>query len=208
MKVAIRRSPVGRLLAEAGATVTVEAGWELASSFGDAAKERWFLRDRCGLADITARAKVDVRGNVDPALATRGDGRVARLSSTWALVLGPPGTEIELLGSLASGAGSDAMVTDATHLFVGLAVGGPGLDGVLARTSSWDPATLAPGGAAGAPVAGVRAVMLRPELSIPMVEIYLAPEYGRYAWETMAAVVRSQGGGPVGWDALRAEGWS
>ena len=65
------------------------------------------------------------------------------------------------------------MVTDVTHLFAGFALAGPSLDAVLARTSSWDPASLAPGSATGAPVGGARAVVVRGRLEIPLLEVYV-----------------------------------
>ncbi|MGZ8566454.1 MAG: hypothetical protein ACXWW5_00420 [Actinomycetota bacterium] len=207
MNAAVRRSPTGRLVAELNATLVHEAGWELTASFRDAARERWFLRDRCALADITPRAKVDVRGDLDPWLAA-APGHLARIASGWALVVGGPGEETSLVPALEALTGTRTMVTDVTHLFAGFALAGPSLDAVLARTSSWDPVSLAPGSATGAPVGGVPAVVVRGRLEVPLLEIYVAAEFGRFVWETLLGVVTSAGGGPVGWNALRDEGWS
>ena len=46
------------------------------------------------------------------------------------------------------------------------------------------------------------------DLEVPVLEAYVAAEFARYAWETVLDAVRRTGGGPVGWRALRAEGWS
>jgi hypothetical protein len=49
--------------------------------------------------------------------------------------------------------------------------------------------------------------MVRRDLPMPVLEIYVATEYARYAWEALSGVVAGLGGAPVGWQALRAEGW-
>jgi glycine cleavage system aminomethyltransferase T len=49
--------------------------------------------------------------------------------------------------------------------------------------------------------------MVRRDLPLPVLEVYVATEYARYAWEALASVVAGVGGAPVGWQALRAEGW-
>jgi len=109
---------------------------------------------------------------------------------------------------LVSAAGEGTMVTDATHLFVGFALAGPELPEALARLTSWDPALLATGEATGAPIGDVRAVVVRRDLPLPVLEAYVATEFARYAWETVLDAVRRAGGTPVGWSALRGEGWS
>jgi glycine cleavage system aminomethyltransferase T len=51
-------------------------------------------------------------------------------------------------------------------------------------------------------------VVARRDLEASVLEAYVAAEFARYAWETVLDAVRRTGGGPVGWRALRAEGWS
>ena len=87
------------------------------------------------------------------------------------------------------------MVTDATHLFVGFALAGPELPEVLARLTSWDPASLAEGEATGAPIGDVRAVVVRRDLPLPVLEAYVATEFARYAWETVLDAVSAGGRG-------------
>ena len=205
----VRRSPLGRSHADLGAVPDQEAGWEFVAHYGDEAAERATLRKGIGLADMTARGKIDVRGRLEDALCPRaGDVLTARIAEDWALVLAEPGDEEVLVPKLESAAGADAMVTDVTHLFVGFALAGPALPDVFARLTSWDPASLADGEATGAPIADVRAVVGRRDLAMPVLEAYVAAEFARYAWETVLDAVRRTGGGPVGWRALRAEGWS
>ena len=50
--------------------------------------------------------------------------------------------------------------------------------------------------------------MVRRDLSVPVLEVYVATEYARYVSESLSGVVAGLGGAPVGWQALRAEGWS
>jgi glycine cleavage system aminomethyltransferase T len=184
-----------------------EAGWEIPSSYGDDEAERAAIRDRVAIADVTARAKVDVRGRIPDALPSPADTVLARISPGWVVMLGAPDAETRLIRAIEPLAGSGAMVTDVTHLFAGFALAGPDLAGVLERTTSWDPSTLAPGEATGAPIVEVRALMVRRDLPVPLLEIYVATEYARYVWEALSGVVAGLGGAPIGWHALRGEGW-
>jgi glycine cleavage system aminomethyltransferase T len=204
----IRRSPLARSHADLGAVPDRVAGWELVANYGDEAVERTALREGIGIADVTARGKIDVRGALEGALSAAGDVLTARIAGDWALLLSEPGGEEVLVPKLEPAAGPGAMVTDATHLFVGFALAGPDLPEALARLTSWDPASLEAGAATGAPIGDVRAVVVRRELPLPVLEAYVATEFARYAWKTVLDAVRRAGGSPVGWRALRAEGWS
>ena len=204
----VRRSPLAGTHRELGAVLDREAGWELVSSYEDGGAEGALLNEAVALVDVTPRGKIDVRGAIDPPLSTAGDALTARIFAEWALVLTEPGGEEVLVPKMESAAGSAAMVTDATHLFAGFALAGPALPEALERLTSWDPATLEPGRATGAPIADVRAVLVRRDLELPVLEAYVATEFARYAWEAVLDAVRRSGGGPVGWKALRARGWS
>ena len=204
----VRRSPLARSHADLGAVLDREAGWELVAHYGDEAAERGTLLERVALADVTARGKIDVRGSLEDALSAAGDVLSARIADDWAVLLCEPGGEDVLLPKVGAAAGAGSMVTDATHLFVGFALAGPELPEALARLTSWDPASLAAGEATGAPIGDVRAVVVRRDLPLPVLEAYVATEFARYAWETVLDAVRRAGGATVGWRALRGEGWS
>ena len=208
MNEALRRSPLARIHRGLGAAVDREAGWEIASHYGDESMEGATLKDSVGLTDVTPRGKIDVRGAIDGALSSAGDALTARISNEWALVLTEPGGEEVLVPKMESAVGSGTMVTDATHLFAGIALAGPALPEAIERLTSWDPASLEPGSATGAPIADVRAVVVRRDLEVPVLEAYVSTEFARYAWEAVLDAVRRTGGGPVGWNALRARGWS
>ena len=201
----LRLSPISRSHAALGAVFETEAAWQLPASYGDEAAERELLRSAVAIVDVTARGKIDVRGSVGPALGAAADSLVASVAPDWALVLTEPGGEEVLEPKLTSAAGPGEMVTDVTHLHAGFVLAGPKLNELLARTTSWDPATLAAGEATGAPIVDVRAVMVRRDAST--LEVYVASEFARYAWSTLLGVVQGLDGGPAGWNALRAQGW-
>jgi glycine cleavage system aminomethyltransferase T len=207
VRTAIRRSPAARLSSRLGAVFVAEAGWEIPASYGNDAAERAAVRGRVAIADITARAKVDVRGELPETLPIPAGAVAARISREWAVVLGVPDAEEALLRALEPLAGPGTMVTDATHLFAGVALAGPALPEVVERATSWDLSTLAPGAATGAPIAEVRALLVRRDIPVPVLEVFVAAEFGRYLWETLSGIVSGLGGAPVGWHALRAEGW-
>jgi glycine cleavage system aminomethyltransferase T len=204
--VAVRRSPVARSLVELGALLDVEGGWEIPASFGEEEHERSLLRETVGLADISSRGKIDVRGAIDHLVEDRGDAVVARVARGWAMLLTEPGGEAPVLRRLEETAGPSAMVTDVTHLFAAFALGGPQTPSVLARLTSWEPAVLARGEAAGAPIAGVTAIVRRDHHS-PALELYVRTESAPFVWETVLGVVRGLGGGPVGVRTLAGQGW-
>ena len=208
MTAPVRRSPASRAHERLGATFEVEESWSLPVSYGDDEAERAAIRVAVAVADVTPRGKIDVRGDIGAALGSAGGELTARIAPEWALVLTAPGGEDIVRPKLESSAGPHAMVTDATHLFAGYALCGPLLPDLLARTSGWNPATLEPGEATGAPIAGVRSIMVRRDLEVPVLEVYVATELARYVWETLHDVATSLGGRAAGWRALRAEGWS
>jgi heterotetrameric sarcosine oxidase gamma subunit len=164
------------------------------------------MKSTVAVVDITARGKIDIRGNVGASLSAAGDSLVAHISPDWAMVLTEPGGEEVLTTKLAASADEHEMVTDATHAYAGYALVGPKLADLLSRTTAWDPATLEAGQATGAAIAEIRGVMLRRDDST--LEVYVSSEFGRYAWETLLSVARGLDGGPAGWKALRQRGWS
>jgi glycine cleavage system aminomethyltransferase T len=205
---ATRRSPMAHLHSRHGAQVEERAGWQLILSYGDAAAERAAIRKSIGVGDVTPRGKVDVRGDIDGPLRGVIGGVLARISDEWALVLTEPGEESTSASAMTQNVnGAGAMVTDVTHAYAGLAVAGPACADACARLTSWNPETLRPGAATGASFAEVPAVLVRRPGRLPILEVLVAAEFGRYVWETLVDVAVRLEGRPVGWEALRAEGW-
>jgi glycine cleavage system aminomethyltransferase T len=201
------RSPLASIHAGSGADVVTDGGAEAVRSYGDIDRERVAVAGSIGVADITVRAKIDVRGDVDRALLPVSDDVVARIAPDWALLFSPPGPVTQRVASMQAASGSSAMVTDVTHLYAGFALTGPSLPDALARLTAWDPSTLEVGAATGAPIADVRAIVMRREASVPLLEVWVAMEFARYAWRSIHQVVERLGGGSVGWDVLREQGW-
>lgn len=201
------RSPLASIHAVLGADVVIEGGAEVVRSYGDPDGERAVAANGIGVADITVRAKIDVRGDADRALSPVPADVVARITGDWALLFSPPGSVTERIASMQAAAGTSAMVTDVTHLHAGFALAGPSLPDALARLTAWDPSTLDAGTATGAPIADVRAIVVRREASVPLLEFWVAMEFARYAWRSVLKVVERLGGEPVGWEALREKGW-
>jgi glycine cleavage system aminomethyltransferase T len=201
------RSPLASMHAAFGSDVAIEGGAEIVRSYGDPERERAALSDTIGLADVTVMSKIDIRGDVDPALTSALDDGVARIAKDWAVVFAAPGSVADRVTAMQEAVGAAAMVTDVTHLYAGFALAGPSLSDALARLTSWDPSGLDVGGATGAPIADVRAIVRRREASVPVVEIWVAMEFARYAWRSVLEVVERLSGEPVGWDALRELGW-
>lgn len=203
----VMRAPAHSMHASLGATFATEAGWEVPATYGEDDGERF---ETLAIADITARGKVDVRGDVAAILRGEFPGaQVARISDVWALVLTSPGGGEPLAAELEAKGGSPTMVTDATHLYAGFALAGPRVPDLTAQLTAFDVSTVTAGQAVGATFAAVRSVMLRRgfEGGAAVLEVYVPSELGRFVWETIADVAASLGGGPAGWDALRAWGW-
>jgi glycine cleavage system aminomethyltransferase T len=219
----VRRSPAQRRHVDLGARLGREAGWDVVADYGTPAEERDALASTIGLADVTARGKVDLRGRIEPLLAgltdgdvgsgatekLRGDaGLVARPEPRSALLLGSPGGEAELLRALEPVDGwNEAMVTDVTSLFAGFVLGGPRAFDLLTRITGFDLGRLTPGTAAWLRLAGIRALLVHPAGVPGLLEAYVGSEYGRYAWDTLLGAGRGLGALPIGWNALAATGW-
>jgi glycine cleavage system aminomethyltransferase T len=201
------RSPLAGALARLGAITDVEGAAEITRSFADPDGEHEAIASTLGLADVTVRAKIDLRGRVDDAYIGLESDVWARMAADWAVVFAPPGPVDERVASMAERSGPSTMVTDATHLLAGLALAGPLVPEAVGRLSSWDPASLAAGSATGAPIADVRAIVVRRDTDAPLLEVYVAMESARYAWRSVLDVVTEIGGRAVGWDALRSHGW-
>lgn len=201
------RSPLASIHAGLGAIVMAEGGAELVGTYGDQDRELAVVSGGIGVVDITVRAKIDVRGDVGRALSEVPGDVVARIAEDWAVSFFPPGPVTDRVASMQAAAGTSAMVTDVTHLHAGFALAGPGLSDALARLTAWDPSTLDAGSATGATIADVRAIVVRREASVPLLEVWVAMESARYAWRSILEVVERQGGEPVGWEALRGQGW-
>jgi glycine cleavage system aminomethyltransferase T len=205
---AIMRSPIHHHHVRLGCRFIREAGWEVPAGYGTIEAERQLIRTGLVIADITARAKADLRGSVDDLRAgvpLPADATFARLSSTWAVVLGPPGViQAWIPAAEHASAGGSSMVTDATSVYAGFALAGAKVQDLLSRLTAVDLSGVSPGAALGAQLLKIPSIVVGGDRAV---EVYIGAEYGRYAWESLLTIGHSLHLQPVGWDALRAEGW-
>ena len=206
----VMRSPLTEHHRQLKAQLALQDGWELPRNYGDVEGERRAIREGLGIADITARGKIDLRGAVDASLAnllqTRS-AQLARLSRDWALVLTPAASLKSALHLMEQAADRSTMVTDATSIYAGLALVGPRVPELLLRLTAVDLAHLTPGHSLVTQMLRIPAILLRRDLPAMVVEAYIGSEFARYAWEAIFTAGHPLDPQPVGWDALRAEGW-
>ncbi|HEV3097643.1 MAG TPA: hypothetical protein VG104_10885 [Candidatus Dormibacteraeota bacterium] len=206
----VMRSPLTEHHRSLNARLATEDGWEMPRSYGDVQREVRAIREGLGIADITARGKIDLRGAVDSSLVnllqTR-NAQLARLSRDWALVFTPAASLKSALHLMEQSADRSTMVTDATSIYAGLALVGPRVPDLLLRLTAIDPDQLQPGHSVATQMLRIPAFLLRRDLPVMVVEAYVASEFARYAWEAVFMVGHQLDPIPVGWEALQAEGW-
>ena len=201
-----------------GATFERRGAWSVPSAYQSADSELGALSTELGFADVSARGKVHLSGEVEgyirsltgaaleplhTAPATSG-GMVARLARNWALALLAPSAEAAVIRTLERQQTGGAMATDVTGAHSGFLVAGPLLEAFLARTVNGDLSGLIPGRCLATSWARIPAVLVARDLASPAVEIYVSSDHGRYAWE----VLQRLAGIPVGWLALESWGWN
>lgn len=208
--VALMRSPIGAHHRQRGATFAIEDGWEVARLYHDVERERTAIRENLAIGDITARGKIDLRGSVESPLAslpqTRG-AALARVSRNWALVFTPPAGLASALTLMEGLASPETMVTDATSIYAGIALLGPRVQNLLSRLTAVDPSMLLPGHCLATQLLRLPAILLRRDLPLMVVEVYVPSEFASYAWEAIFDVAHPLAPEAAGLDALRAEGW-
>jgi glycine cleavage system aminomethyltransferase T len=180
--------------AAAGATFEVRDGWEVATSFGDAAGESRACAETVGFADLSHLPKLELQGAVpDAPLGTAqrtGDGWHCPITPERAFVLG-------------SGAPPDGVhVLDVTASLGAMVIAGPLARETFARFCAIDlrpkdtPVhAFRPGSVARTPGYVLR---VAPDRYL----VLFGAAYGAYFWETVEDAARHLGGRPVGVDAL------
>jgi glycine cleavage system aminomethyltransferase T len=213
----VMRSVVNRTHAAMQATFERRGAWSVPALYGSGDQEAEALRTSLAFADISARGKIHLSGDVDPLvrsltgasidpLATapiKSGGLVARMGRDWALALLPPSSEGDVMRSLEPLDSGTAMATDVTSALSIFLVAGPRLNDTLARTLTLDLSDLQPGRCEATTWARIPAVLVMREMPQPAVELCVGSDHGRYAWETL----RTLAGTPVGWRAVESWGW-
>jgi heterotetrameric sarcosine oxidase gamma subunit len=218
------RSPLHHWHAAHGARFAERDGWQVVAAYSDPGQEAQTARAGLGLADISAFAKLSLRGPAvaelaqalvrdSAALSPRGvapvpDGTAlaCRLADDQLLLLASRPKATVLDRQLASLCQDRAVVqTDVTSAYAGFAVVGPRLEEFLSRLTHLDlrPTSFPANSCAETALAGVEALLIRSEgLALPALRIYVAWDLGEYVWERMMEAGRDEQVVPVGLEAL------
>ncbi len=213
----LRRSPLHARLRAAGAVFETGSGWALARHFGDPDAEYQAGSAGVALSDLSWTGKWQAKGrdldrDLGPGVSGEvpAPGRVAgthtgclcRLTPGEALFLSQH-TEPEHLSESQDGDGCLHLL-DRTDGLALMALWGPDSRRVLAKLSSLDlrERTRPTGTCAAAPMAGVRALLVRWDRGrVPAYQIVVSAEYGVYLWDMILDAGRERGLRPCGLDA-------
>jgi heterotetrameric sarcosine oxidase gamma subunit len=218
------RSPLHHWHAAQGARFADRDGWQIVTAYSDPQREVEAARHGLGLADISAFAKISLRGlgvkhlvaSLSPDGAAQSPGGVisvdsgpalsCRLTKDHLLLLAPTPTPTVLGQRLATLAKDQPVIlTDVTSAYAGFVVVGPRWEELLRRLTSLDlrPNTFPMNSCTETALAGVEAILVRSsESSLPCLRIYVAWDLGEYVWERILEAGREQGLLPLGLEAL------
>jgi aminomethyltransferase len=210
-----------------GARMADWPGWQVPLGYSSVEQELAAVRAGCGLADVSATAKLSVRGTGVPALARTlcgggtaarvrdvtllrdGSALACRLTEHHLLLLGAH-TDLTALRRCLDGLPREASLLehDVTCAYAGVTVVGPAVAALLRRLVTLDLAsTLPEGSCAETGLAGVPALLVRPTgVSLLAISIYVGWDVGEFVWETLRHMGQPFGLAPVGWETLRAVG--
>ncbi|HEV2036823.1 MAG TPA: hypothetical protein VGU71_21950 [Candidatus Dormibacteraeota bacterium] len=220
-RVPVMRSSAHKSHHDLGATFEVRGAWEVPASYGSEAAETEAIRTGLAVADISARGKLHLSGSIDALVrlmtgdavdpmrtgAITSGGVVARVARDFALALFSASTETDALIAVEGELSGDAMATDATSALSGFLVAGPLSKQLFARSLTVDVEEIQPGRCLAARWAHIPAILVISTPAMPMVEMYVGSEYGRYAWRTLLELGEKLYGIPVGWKSLESAGW-
>jgi glycine cleavage system aminomethyltransferase T len=216
----VARTPLHHWHAAHGSRFAERAGWQVVSGYSTVEREVVAARAGLGLADVSAWAKLSLRGpgvrGLAPSLVAggaalgprgvlpraQGPGLVCGLTEEHLLVLGSSSAPIALGGPFDA---PRVVPTDATAAYAGFWLMGPRLEELLRRLTDLDvrPAPFPVGSCAETALAGVEALLVQtPELSLPSMRIYVAWDVGEYVWERMMETGRDIPVAPLGLEAL------
>ena len=215
----LRQSPLHARLRAAGAVFETGSGWALARHFGDPDAEYQAGSAGVALSDLSWTGKWQAKGrdldrDLGPSVSGEvpAPGRVAgtrtgclcRLTPGEALFLSQS-MEPEHLSESQDGDGCLHWL-DRTDGLALMALWGPDSRRVLAKLSSLDlrERTRPTGTCAAAPMAGVRALLVRWDRGrVPAYQIVVSAEYGAYLWDMILDAGRERGLRPCGLDAWK-----
>ncbi len=207
-------------------------GWRLPVVYTSAEHEAAVVRDAVGLTDLSALAKLSVRGGQVAALANAfdfGDKLQDPRGVAW-LDAGTPCLGCRLTDDSLLFLGTSTTLDGLTHLpnvgekapglvqqdvssfLAGFCLFGPFTHVVLQRLTALDVSAqaLPPGSCAETKLADVHALLIRPpRLAVDAIGLYVAWDLGEYIWDIVAKAGQKVGLEPIGlttWRALLPQG--
>ncbi len=218
-KTPVARTPLHHWHAARGARFAERDGWQVVTSYGDAEREVEAARTGLGLADVSARAKVSLRGpgvqdllrSLVPDGAAPGPRGVVHVPEWSALACRLTDNHLLLLGSSATislGNWLDGLRvhrTDATSALAAFWVVGPRCGELLGRLSHLDvrAGRFPVPSCAETALAGVEALLVRTaELPLPSMRVCVPWDVGEYVWERMMEAGHEWRMAPLGLEAL------
>jgi sarcosine oxidase subunit alpha len=230
----VRLSPLHVRHQRLGAKLADQAGWPVPEAYTSPENEAAAVRERVGVADVSAAGKLIVKGDAAAKLLANVFGRVpeipgrmspvhpqdeagqaylARLSADEFLLLTSPGAEHaatrRLESRFANGEWRIAIpaVIDQTSGLAGLVVAGPASRDLLSKLCglSFDPTDFPNYQVAQSSLAKVHAIIVRNDLgNVPAFELYFDRSYGEYIWDSVMDAGGEFGIVPFGWHAGRS----
>jgi glycine cleavage system aminomethyltransferase T len=203
IRTVVARTPLHHWHAAHGARFADQAGWQVVTGYGDPQREAEAAHTGLALSDISAFAKVSLRGPGvaasvqslapdSPALRVLG---VATLSSGNALACRLTEDHLLCLGCAPGSVGlpqppvdPGIVQTDMTSALAGIQLLGSRLEEFLARLTHLDVrlTSFRPGSCAETALAGVEALLVRPAgTATPRVDIYASWDLCEFVWERM-----------------------
>jgi sarcosine oxidase subunit alpha len=206
---AVARTPLHHWHAAHGARFIDRHGWQVVAAYTTAEREAEAARAGLALADISASAKLSLRGSgvpdFIPALLPH---RVAAPPGTAALACRLAEDHLLIFGSVplkVSFQGLRLVATDTTSAYAGLWVIGPRCQELLRRLTLLDVRVevFPVNSCAETQLAGVEALLVATsELSLPSLRVYVAWDLAEYVWERMLQAGRDGNVTPIGHEAL------
>jgi glycine cleavage system aminomethyltransferase T len=221
---ALARTPLHNWHTRHGARFVERDGWLVVDSYADTDAKPVGNRRGLVLVDLGSYAKVSVVGNgvmaaievlfgqgqpVEPLRVVPFDipcaGLACRLAEDHLLLLPNGPSPSPLIERLAQ---AGCAPRDLTCAFAGFAVGGPEIDSLLCSLTALDPLALSSGSCAETNLAGVHAVLVRPQ-DATRLHVYVAWDFGEYVWERLIQGRSGQSVRPIGspaWEVLADRG--
>jgi sarcosine oxidase, subunit alpha len=198
----LKRSSIHHLHAHERATFTIQHGWEIAASFGDAAAETNAALHAVALADVSWLGTLECKGPWAASLETRSvpggvPCPVTPERLVWIVEPSMIDSARQALENLRA-AQSRCYLVDTTSVHASFELVGPHVSDVLCKLASARPEIGTP---IFASVAGVRSLFLRSEGAL---QLHFQREFGEYLWEALLDAGKEFGIRAIGVEALAA----